>query len=260
MGADITQAFLDRAAAIALAAMALGRRLLTIMRREEAPWSIREQGPQPPKPDWSTLLDALRDIEPFFGLVSDPALQTVKEKLKPIGQRVNRCRLLPGYGPEHPLWGRGPEFNTEGSELWQAIQAVPRQEPFYAPWAEEDQPVGQAPTQGNDGTAAGSSPGSATPPIEPPTPTVQGEKVQAPPHKDDEEFLEFPVKQRKLLKALQHKGPVPMAALKQAVYGTIQFADSTLEQLITRTNKGLAGRNYRFEIKRKANTFCLSPL
>jgi hypothetical protein len=261
MGADATQRLLERATAIALAAAALGQRLLDIIRGQEAPWSIREPGSKPPEPQWSQLLDALGGVEPLIGLATDPALNVVKEKLKAIGRRVNQCLHLPKFDPDHLLLSWGPEFNTEGLALWQAIQAVPRHEPGYAAWAEEDIPLGQEPAPDNGSAAAGdaSSEGAAEP-IEPPAPTAPSDNAPTPPNTNDEEFLEFTVKQRKLLKALQHKGAVPMDEVKMAVYGTKRIATSTLEQLITRTNKGLADRNHALEIKRKANTCCLSPL
>jgi hypothetical protein len=261
MGTDITQPFLERATAIAFAATKLGRRLLKIMRGEEArPWSVRKRAPKPPEPEWSELLDVLRDIETVFGLAADPALQIVKEKLKPIGQRVNRCLRLPRYDHEHPIWVWGPEFNTEGLELWQAIEAVPRTEPVLAPWAEEDVPMGQAPVQGNHSTATDGSSDGAAPPIEPPAATPHYGNSQTARTRDDEEFVQFPVKQRKLLKVLLHRDCVPLAEVKKAVYGTLHAATSALERLKTRTNGGLVRHNYALEIRRKSNTYRLEPL
>jgi hypothetical protein len=85
-------------------------------------------------------------------------------------------------------------------------------------------------------------------------------RLPAAPTGAPEEFPEFTTKQQKLLKALYQKGPVPIATLKQAVYGTEQVENSALEQLKSRTNKGLADRNYLFEIRRENNTFRLSDI
>src|SRR5262249_49418675 len=79
-------------------------------------------------------------------------------------------------------------------------------------------------------------------------------------NRSDSEFADFPAKQRTLLITLRSHTLVPMAALKQAVYGTEQVATDTLEQLITRTNRGLTDRKLPLEIKRKANTFRLAPV
>jgi hypothetical protein len=74
---------------------------------------------------------------------------------------------------------------------------------------------------------------------------------------DLEQFPEFPPKQRRLLHTLHDNGPVSIALAKQAVYGTANVANSTLEQLVSRTNKALIERGYRFEIRRKSNTLSL---
>jgi hypothetical protein len=71
------------------------------------------------------------------------------------------------------------------------------------------------------------------------------------------DFLDFPPTQRKLLLALAGAQPVPIAALKKAVYGNEQVLNKRLEQLVVRTNRGLVERNDRREIKRHSNTFRL---
>ena len=75
-----------------------------------------------------------------------------------------------------------------------------------------------------------------------------------------EEFLEFPPKQRKLLKALDRKRPVAIAEVKVAVYGSQSVEDSTLDRLRSRTNRSLANQSHALEIKRKSNTLSLQPL
>jgi hypothetical protein len=75
-----------------------------------------------------------------------------------------------------------------------------------------------------------------------------------------EEFLAFPTKQRQLLKALHHKGALAIEEAKTAVYGTKSGKDNALDRLKSRTNHSLSDRNYRLEIKRKANTLSLQPL
>ncbi len=71
------------------------------------------------------------------------------------------------------------------------------------------------------------------------------------------QFLEFPPQQRKLIGVLYGKGPIALADVTRAVYGTRNTAMSTLERLLGRTNKNLSDRDYRLEIKRKANTLSL---
>jgi hypothetical protein len=93
--------------------------------------------------------------------------------------------------------------------------------------------------------------GPATPQLAPPEP--QPAASAGPTH----DFLDFPPTQRKLLLALAGAQPVPIAALKKAVYGNEQVLNKRLEQLVVRTNRGLVERNDRREIKRHSNTFRL---
>jgi hypothetical protein len=74
---------------------------------------------------------------------------------------------------------------------------------------------------------------------------------------DEDAFADFAPKQRKLLRALQGKQSLAIPAVKQAVYGTQDTATSTLEQLVTRSNRRLVETNLRVEIKRKSNTLML---
>jgi hypothetical protein len=86
------------------------------------------------------------------------------------------------------------------------------------------------------------------------------EKIPKAPTLNDEEFLGFPEKQQKLLRALQHKEPVSMTDVKKAVYETTYAANSRLERLKTRTNKRLIDQDYALEIKRKSNAYRLVSL
>jgi hypothetical protein len=76
----------------------------------------------------------------------------------------------------------------------------------------------------------------------------------------EDRFGDFTKKQRKLLLALDGKSAVPISAVKREIYATTDVANSTLEQLIARTNRGLAKGNHGLEIKRKSNTLSLVPL
>jgi hypothetical protein len=251
---DVIHDLCNKAKQVALAAMALGRRLTNIMRGNEDTGPVHMQRSRPPEPEWSRLVEALEDVD--FRLASDPILSPVKQGLLAIGRRVNRCQRLLSRGPNNPLHEWGPEFFTEGHSLWEAIRALPRQEPVYAPWAEEeaDSLPGPAPAASEPlVSAAQFEPGST--PVSAPGPNAAPRTVPA-----DEEFLGFTAKQSMLLKALYHKGPVPIAVAKLAVYGTDKVADSTLQRLQSRTNQNLANRNYPLEIKRKSNVLSLLPL
>jgi hypothetical protein len=73
-------------------------------------------------------------------------------------------------------------------------------------------------------------------------------------------FADFSPKQQKLLSVLTSRQPVPFAVVMEALYGTQKEAIKKLEQMVTRTNRTLAAKNYPFEIKRKTNTLRLLPL
>jgi hypothetical protein len=206
------------------------------------------------------MLNAIREVESSFHLASDPSLNAVKQSLQDIGRRVNQCLDPQPYGPDHPLWSWGPEFLTEAHTLWQAIKAVPRSEPGYAAWAEQEVVAPLPPVATTGSASASASSTSAPTPIEPGASTAQSEPLRQPPAMLNDEFLEFTVKQRKLLKALQHKGAVPIATVKKAVYGTSHAENSALERLKTRTNLALVRRNFALEIKRQSNTYSLLPL
>ena len=93
-----------------------------------------------------------------------------------------------------------------------------------------------------------------------PRESASGKEVSSPLSGDEDIFADFPSKQRKLLTALRGGRRLTIPAVKKAVYGTDAKATSALEQLVTRTNRGLTAKDIPFEIKRKSNAFSLQPL
>jgi hypothetical protein len=245
--------FLNQAADVMSAATSLGHCLTDAWRGNDAP-SVRDK---PPEPHWSSLLEALHRVGSSIHTASDPSLHAVKQLLLAIAQRVNQCQQVQPFDSDHPLWRWGPEFYTEALALWEAIKAVPRKEPGFVTWANPEVP---APVIGNDVAVTETASLGNVSDSRPSTAAGQTQQDGQPPTPSDDEFLEFTVKQRKLLLTLQRRGAVSIAEVKKAVYGTIHVEDSRLDRLKSRTNQGLVQRDYGLEIKRRANTYSLLRL
>jgi hypothetical protein len=75
----------------------------------------------------------------------------------------------------------------------------------------------------------------------------------------EDEFLDFPAKQRKLLGLLQGEGNVPVRKVTQVLYGRNGSLD-TLLKLKKDTNRNLAVKRPGYEIRKQGDTFLLGKI
>ncbi len=75
-----------------------------------------------------------------------------------------------------------------------------------------------------------------------------------------EQFLDFPAQQRKLLVALRGKGKVSIDRLLGELYPRSHSPKESLHKLKTRTNKSLAEKATGLEIREEGQTYALVPV